>query len=137
MGRADPGACLPDQPDAETGACGVLLTAAGASALVVTGSNPEIDYWSTLVPALRAEGVTLPILSIDGDGTSGDGDLASLIERATDPVTPEGDEHALAAYYHTGGTTGTPKLVRHSRLNEAHVGAPAPCSTSSCPTTWW
>ncbi|MGR3745041.1 MAG: AMP-binding protein [Pseudooceanicola nanhaiensis] len=99
-----------------------LLEAAGASALVVTGANPEIDYWSTLVSALRAEGVTLPILSIDGDGPGGDGDLATLIEEATGPVTPEGDEHALAAYYHTGGTTGTPKLVRHSRLNEAHVG---------------
>lgn len=99
-----------------------LLEAAGASALVVTGSNPEIDYWSTLVPALRAEGVTLPILSIDGDSAGSDGDLAALIDGASEPVTPEGDEHALAAYYHTGGTTGTPKLVQHSRLNEAHVG---------------
>ncbi|MFV0243551.1 MAG: AMP-binding protein [Qingshengfaniella sp.] len=103
-----------------------LLAAAGAAAVVITGANAEIDYWSTLVPALRAEGVTLPILACDADAPcpGADGVLEQMItEHETGaPILPEGDEHALAAYYHTGGTTGTPKLVRHSRLNEAHVG---------------
>ncbi|MFX8887328.1 AMP-binding protein, partial [Acinetobacter baumannii] len=26
----------------------------------------------------------------------------------------------LAAYFHTGGTTGTPKLVRHSHANQVY-----------------
>ncbi|GHF52511.1 AMP-binding protein [Seohaeicola zhoushanensis] len=102
-----------------------LLKAAGAAVVVITGVNDEIDYWSNLVPALRAEGVTLPILACDGDADcpGADGIFEDLVagNLAGPEIAPEGDEHALAAYYHTGGTTGAPKLVRHSRLNEAHV----------------
>jgi fatty-acyl-CoA synthase len=103
-----------------------LLKAADAAVVVVTGVNGEIDYWSALIPALRAMGVTLPILACDSDSASpgADGVFEDMLKahRSGPPITPEGDEHALAAWYHTGGTTGAPKLVRHSRLNEAHVG---------------
>ena len=102
-----------------------LLKAGNAAAVVITGVNAEIDYWTALVPALRAEGVTLPILDADADAPcpGSDGSLTDLIAANIDgdDLVPEGDEHALAAYYHTGGTTGAPKMVRHSRLNEAHV----------------
>ena len=100
-----------------------LLQAADAAAVVITGPTPEIDYWTTLVPALRAEGVTLPILACDAAQAPGaDGILETMMAEADGaPIAPEGDEHALAACYHTGGTTGAPKLVLHSRLNEAHV----------------
>ncbi|MEZ5729291.1 MAG: AMP-binding protein [Burkholderiaceae bacterium] len=30
------------------------------------------------------------------------------------------DPDDTAAYFHTGGTTGTPKLVRHSHLNQVY-----------------
>ncbi|WP_158968218.1 AMP-binding protein [Chachezhania sediminis] len=101
----------------------VLLKAADAAVAVICGPNSEVDYWSALVPALRAEGVTIPILAIDADGEApgAHGHLEKMLEEAAPLTTPHGDETALAACYHTGGTTGAPKLVLHSRLNQAHV----------------
>ncbi|MEC7762378.1 MAG: AMP-binding protein [Pseudomonadota bacterium] len=101
-----------------------LLAAAGAKAVVIMGVNGEMDYWSGLVPALREAGVTLPILACDADALSpgADGVFEDMIAAADSPdIVPEGDERSLAAFYHTGGTTGAPKLVQHMRLNEAHV----------------
>ena len=102
-----------------------LLKAADAAVVVITGVNDEIDYWTPLITALRNEGVTLPILACDADDDcpGADGIFEELLttHNQGEEIEPEGDEHALAALYHTGGTTGAPKLVRHSRLNEAHV----------------
>ncbi|MFP4274387.1 MAG: AMP-binding protein [Paracoccaceae bacterium] len=119
------GAACPVNPMLKPAHVAGLLRASGAAAVVVTGINDEIDYWSTLVPALRAEGIGLPILACDAEADSPGADgvfedlLAARLGR--EGPSPEGDAHMLAAYYHTGGTTGAPKLVRHSRLNEAHV----------------
>lgn len=119
------GAAAPVNPMLKPDHIAALLKAADAAVVVVTGVNDEIDYWSALVPALRGAGVTLPILACDGEGASpgADGVFEEMLARHRDGAAPvpEGDEHALAAWYHTGGTTGAPKLVRHSRLNEAHV----------------
>ena len=120
------GAACPVNPMLKPGHIAALLKAADAAVVVVTGVNGEIDYWSALIPALRAMGVTLPILACDADSPcpGADGLFEDMLKdhHSGPPITSEGDEHALAAWYHTGGTTGAPKLVRHSRLNEAHVG---------------
>lgn len=121
------GACCPINPMLNAAHIAALIEAANGAVLVVTGPNAEIDYWSTLVPALRALGVTLPILACDADPDAdcpaGDGIFEEMLRaHATgDDIVPDGGPDALAALYHTGGTTGAPKLVRHSRLNEAHV----------------
>ena len=113
-----------------------LLAEADAALVVMMGVNRDQDYWSTLLPGLRAAGVTLPILDCDADGECPGSDgrfedllaarLASTRSGGDGSVTERdhadhGDEHARAALYHTGGTTGAPKLVCHTRLNEAHV----------------
>ncbi|MBF9035719.1 AMP-binding protein [Rhodobacterales bacterium HKCCE2091] len=101
-----------------------LFRAADVAAAVVMGVNAEQDYWSSLVPALRAEGVTVPILDCDADAPSpgSDGRFEDLVAAARGRrVEPDGDADATAGLYHTGGTTGIPKLVRHSRRNQAHV----------------
>lgn len=101
-----------------------LIEAAGCKAVVIMGVNDELNYWDSVVPALREAGITLPILACDADAPSpgADGVFEEMIAAADGPdIVPEGDETALAGYYHTGGTTGAPKLVQHMRLNEAHV----------------
>ena len=100
-----------------------LIRAADAGAVVVMGVNHELDYWTNLVPALRAEGIDLPVFACDADAESpgADGAFEELIACPGADIAPEGDPHTLAAYYHTGGTTGAPKLVQHTRLSEAHV----------------
>lgn len=102
-----------------------LLAEADAALVIVMGVNGEQDIWSALVPGLRAAGVRLPILDCDADAPcpGSDGRFEDLLEAHAGPLGFDipGDENATAAFYHTGGTTGAPKLVRHTRRNEAHV----------------
>ncbi len=116
------GAACPINPMLKPNHIAALIRASDAAAVVVMGVNAELDYWSSLVPALRAEGIDLPSFACDADGDSpgADGRFEDLLTDG-DPITPEGGPETLAAYYHTGGTTGAPKLVRHLRRNEAHV----------------
>lgn len=103
-----------------------LLSSAEVGIVVMMGVNDEHDYWTGLVPALRELGVDLPIFDCDSDGPSigSSGSFESLIR--TERGRPlgfeiEGSDDTVAALYHTGGTTGAPKLVQHTRRNEAHV----------------
>ncbi|WP_346914162.1 AMP-binding protein [uncultured Roseibium sp.] len=102
-----------------------LLKASGAKVVVVLGDNDEAPVWRSVVPGLQSAGVDIPILECEGDRPSKGayGRFEALCEVEDDsPFAMDGDEHAVSAFYHTGGTTGAPKLVRHTRLNEAHVG---------------
>ena len=75
---------------------------------------------------------------------------AALAEQASDQLVSgrciQADQ--LCAYFHTGGTTGLPKIARHTHGNEVFVASmpadagtgapcgavrPAPCSTSTAP----
>lgn len=117
------GRACPINPMLRSDHIGALIRASDSAVVVAMGRNRELDYWSSLVPALRAEGIDLPIFVCDADSDSpgSDGVFEHLIAMPGDNVIPDGDETAFAAFYHTGGTTGAPKLVRHQRLNEAHV----------------
>ena len=117
------GRACPVNPMLKPDHVAALIRASNAACVVMMGVNRELDYWSTLVPALRAEGIDLPILACDADAPSpgADGVLEEWIAAGPGEVEAWGDETSLAAYYHTGGTTGAPKMVQHLRSNEAHV----------------
>jgi fatty-acyl-CoA synthase len=107
-----------------------LLRAANAKIAVVLGANGDFDIWSKLVPSLRDAGFITHVLDCDADRlTQGsDGRFEAMIARenadALDFVV-EGDANAVAAFFHTGGTTGAPKLALHTRRNQAFVGRSA------------
>ncbi len=103
-----------------------VMNAAQTKVLVTLGPHPFIDLWEKvqkvrqLVPSLRS------ILMVGGDGNAIDGALpfdALLAKQPGDRLlgvaqkTPDD----VAAYFHTGGTTGTPKLVQHTHENQVHV----------------
>ncbi|HEX7891290.1 MAG TPA: AMP-binding protein [Ramlibacter sp.] len=91
-----------------------LLDASGAKVVVALGPNAELDVWSAVqkVPGLASR----RLLAIGGsfeEALQGESD-----QLAFDPqLTPD----RVAALFHTGGTTGAPKLVRHTHGNEAHT----------------
>lgn len=92
-----------------------LLEASGAKVVVALGPNAELDVWSAVqkVPGLASR----TVLAI------GDSFEAALAQEPDvlgfDPqLAPE----RIAALFHTGGTTGAPKLVQHTHGNEAHTG---------------
>jgi fatty-acyl-CoA synthase len=92
-----------------------LLDASGAKVVVALGPNAELDVWSAVqkVPGLASR----TVLAIGGSFEEA---LAKEPEAlAFDPqLAPE----RIAALFHTGGTTGAPKLVQHTHGNEAHTG---------------
>ncbi|SCK41239.1 fatty-acyl-CoA synthase [Variovorax sp. HW608] len=103
-----------------------LMKAGRAKVLIAYGSDAESGMWSK---AMRLRG-ELPSLTTvlrvaphdEAPGSAGplpDGVLDFLAERMKEPgdhLVSGRDIQAgdIAAYFHTGGTTGAPKLARHS-----------------------
>ena len=107
-----------------------LLKAARAKVAVVLGNNRDMEIWNAVVPALRKSKCVTHILHADADDATPDSDGAfeDLIagENADRlDFSPSGSPDAIAAYFHTGGTTGAPKLALHTHRNQAFVGRSA------------
>ncbi|GLH78449.1 acyl-CoA synthetase [Bradyrhizobium sp. SSBR45G] len=107
-----------------------LIAASGAKIAIVLGENGDLPLWPRLVPALRASKRLSAILHCDADEpTAGsDGCFEDLLNQETADTLDfalSGDDDAIAACFHTGGTTGAPKLALHTRRNEAFVGRAA------------
>ncbi len=105
-----------------------LIEASGAKLVVTIGPNQELDIWSTVqkVLALKA----LPVLQIHVGGAVPAGAQVFQDLLATQPETlafdPQLTPGRIAACFHTGGTTGAPKLAQHTHGNEAHTSWFAP-----------
>jgi fatty-acyl-CoA synthase len=107
-----------------------LLTAARAKVAVILGENSDIDIWNALVPALRAAGCLTHILHADADRPTdnSNGAFEELIARENGDALDfdfSRAPDAVAAYFHTGGTTGAPKLALHTHRNQAFVARAA------------
>jgi len=103
-----------------------LMTAGRAKVLIAYGSDAESGMWSKAM-RLRSQVPTLTtVLRVaphdEAPGSAGalpDGvaDFKALREREPDDHLVSGRDiqaSDIAAYFHTGGTTGAPKLARHS-----------------------
>ena len=102
-----------------------LLEKAGARVLVALGPDPDLPIWDRVPEILaRAPGIetVLHVGAAPDDGTESR-DFAAALDAA--PGDRELFDRALdrdswSAYFHTGGTTGAPKLVRHRHGNQLH-----------------
>ncbi len=115
------------QPDHIAG----LLQASGARILVALGPHPVLDIWQKAL-ALRERVPGLTLLRVAAPGTPlEDGVLdfhAALLAQPDDRLVfgEPGRDDDVAAYFHTGGTTGAPRLVtltHRSQLVAALGGA--------------
>jgi fatty-acyl-CoA synthase len=101
-----------------------ICQAAGTKVLVALGEFPGADIWEKVslirkdIPGLKA------IVRVMGPGDEEDGiySFGELLPRypgdrlaSSRTINPED----IASMYHTGGTTGTPKLAPHTHYNEA------------------
>lgn len=100
-----------------------ILRAAGTRVLVTLGPTEGSDIWDK-VTAVRQQVPSLKSVLVVG-GRSNPDLAADDFDAWLDPQPgthllsgrmPRADE--AAGYFHTGGTTGTPKLVRHSHANQ-------------------
>ncbi len=124
------GIANPVNPLLEAGQIAEILRAADTRVLVALGPSPESDIWDKVrrirgdLPNLKA------ILVVNGPGGEAAGeeakgifDFDALVDRQPDDRLTSGRQinaGDIAAYFHTGGTTGTPKLVRHTHGNQVY-----------------
>nr|WP_319948629.1 AMP-binding protein [uncultured Shimia sp.] len=115
------------QPDS----IGELIKASGAKILVALGPHPQLDIWKK-AQKLRDQIPGLILVRVSPPGTPPEEGVidfgSALAEQPNDHLIfgdPRGGDD-IAAYFHTGGTTGVPKLVAHthrSQLVSAFGGA--------------
>jgi fatty-acyl-CoA synthase len=101
-----------------------LLTAANATVLVALGPHPDFDIWAraqearALVPGVKH----LFQVCIDGNAPASDAPefMAAIAEQPSDRLLANRQfrDTDIAALFHTGGTTGVPKLAQHAHKGQ-------------------
>ncbi|MEM6461585.1 MAG: acyl-CoA synthetase [Pseudomonadota bacterium] len=103
-----------------------LIETAGAKILVAYGGQEDAGYWDKAM-ALRARIPGLKLLRVaphdeeTPPAHGGDGDFEALLADQPGDRLISGRLIAssdIAAYFHTGGTTGEPKLAMHTHGNQ-------------------
>jgi fatty-acyl-CoA synthase len=103
-----------------------LLRAAGTTILVALGPHPALDIWSRAqaVQALCPQLHHLIAVNAEG-GTPAAGPEFDALLRAQPGdrlIAPRAiDAASPAALFHTGGTTGAPKMAQHTHGNQLHA----------------
>jgi fatty-acyl-CoA synthase len=109
-----------------------LLDAAGSRVLVTLGPMPGSDIWerAEAVRGLYPKLETILQVGGSGDGRDGIDAFDAMLDRypADRLVTPRDiAPDDICALFHTGGTTGAPKLVQHTHRNEVYAAWALAC----------
>lgn len=106
-----------------------LLDAEQADFLVCPGPSLDPELWAKAKEVLQHTKRIKTVLILGGDAPSSlEGrdcfQVETLLAQQSDSVLsietlPQ--QHDIAALFHTGGTTGTPKLVPQTHLNQIHA----------------
>lgn len=115
-----------------------LLKASGAKILVALGPHPQLDIWEKALQ-LRDQIPDLILVRVSPPGTPAEEGVvdfgSALMAQPSDHLifgeARGGDD--IAAYFHTGGTTGVPKLVAHTHRSQlvAAFGGASMCGYTS------
>jgi fatty-acyl-CoA synthase len=100
-----------------------LLKASNAKLLVALGPNGELAVWPVAEQVVRHH--ALPLIQIRvGESTAPEVPvLQDLLAAQPEALgfEPDLNPDRVVALFHTGGTTGAPKLAQHTQGNEAHT----------------
>lgn len=109
-----------------------LIDAAQVNIVVALGPHPELSIWPC-VAHLRAHCPGLKaVLAVGGAPDAPDFDALLAARPAADwQKRPGASADDLVALFHTGGTTGHPKLARHTHKNQLHAAWGAACMYSA------
>jgi fatty-acyl-CoA synthase len=125
FGAEAAGIANPVNPLLEPHQIAEILEAAGTTVLVTLGPTPGTDIWEK-VQKVRGQLKSLKAIVVVGGGADpANGVHAFDTLLATQPAdrlvsNRRITANELAAYFHTGGTTGTPKLVPHTHGNQVY-----------------
>ncbi len=119
----------PISPTMGPGAVAGVLLAGRCEVLVTEGPTHNPSLWQRACAALAESTGVRHVLALGGGGPGmpagvevHDFDLACAAH-AGDRLdfTPTHDPHAPTARFHTGGTTGAPKLATHTQRNQVYL----------------
>jgi fatty-acyl-CoA synthase len=102
-----------------------IMAAAGSRVLVVPSRESQPELWQ-LLPSIRKQCPKLDtVLELGGAGDGRDGvlgfsDLVSRYSASELGFARDTDPDRVVACFHTGGTTGTPKLAQHTGFGQAY-----------------
>ncbi len=119
-GAETAGIAMPINPLLRVEDIAALLNAANVKVLVALGPMSGSDIWSK-ARAARALAPAVHTLMRLGGSEDGDADVdfsSSLADAASTLAFSPPELGDVAAYFHTGGTTGAPKLAVHSHRNQ-------------------
>lgn len=100
-----------------------LLEASGARILVALGPHPVLDIWQKAL-TLRERLPGLTLLRVGAPGAPLEAGVidfhAALMAQPDDRLVfgEPGRDDDVAAWFHTGGTTGAPRLVAHTHRSQ-------------------
>jgi len=114
----------PINPLLEPGTIAEICQAAGTKVLVALAEFPESDIWEKVMKIRKDLPNLKAIIRVMGPGDEKDGIYGydKIISRYNGEKLDSNrqiDPRDIASMYHTGGTTGTPKLAPHTHFNEA------------------
>ena len=125
FGAEAAGIANPVNPLLEPHQIAEILESARTRVLVALGPMPGTDIWRKVEQVRGSLKHLKAIVQVHGRGDPGNGIYSFdelLAAQPSDRLVSGrkicGDE--IAAYFHTGGTTGTPKLVRHTHANQIY-----------------
>jgi len=101
-----------------------LLEASGAKVLIALGPHPQFDIWERALAAKALAPTVAHLFQVCVDGhAAADGTadfMAAIAEQPEDRLLSARKFNKLdiAALFHTGGTTGKPKLAQHNHQGQ-------------------
>lgn len=131
------GIANPINPMLEAEHMGEIIAAANSSVVICLGKSQHVDIWDKVIAGIKGNKKITTVIAVNISGLceplatneGGDGyeilDFDSAIaDQPSDKLTSNrifsGDQ--IAAYFHTGGTTGRPKLAQLTHQNMAFLG---------------
>ena len=125
FGAEAAGIANPVNPLLEAHQIAEILEAAGTKVLVALGPTEGSDIWNKVAKVRSQLKQLKAIIQVNGPGDEANAvySFDALIGKQPADRLVSGRQIAagdIAAYFHTGGTTGTPKLVRHTHANQVY-----------------
>jgi len=113
----------PINPMLEPAVIADICRAAGTKVLVALGEFPGLDIWEKVTVVRRHLPDLKAVIRVCGPGDEKEGiyGFDDILGKYNGDKLDSGrkiDPRDIASMYHTGGTTGTPKIAPHTHFNE-------------------
>ena len=114
----------PINPLLEPGTIAEICQAAGTKVMVALAEFPESNIWEKVMKIRKDLPNLKAIIRVMGPGDEKEGiygydEILGRYDGEKLDSNRTIEPHDIASMYHTGGTTGTPKLAPHTHINEA------------------